>query len=121
MHQEHPIIDPAAAARLQALGGDRLLRQMIRLYVDNARERLQQIDGGLSPGGELVQAEAAAHSLKSSAANVGAMQVSALASAMETAALGGDGEAVRGLRDPLGDALAEAEARLNLLAEGLGE
>lgn len=121
MHEEHPILDRAAAARLQALGGDKLLGQMIRLYLENARERLHQIDAGLAPVGDLAEAEAAAHSLKSSAANVGAMRVSALASAMETAALRGEAAAVRGLRELLGRAMAESEAHLNLLAGGLEE
>lgn len=110
---EKPIVDPAALARLQGLGGDKLAVQMIRLYLENAAERLRQIDAGLAAGGDPSQAAAGAHSLKSSAANVGAMQVNATATAMEEAAHRGEWDTVRALQGPLGDALERAAARLD--------
>ena len=74
--EQPPVLDPAAVVRLQRLGGDKLLRQMIRLYLENSHERLAQIETGLADGGDLDQARRGAHSLKSSAANVGAVRVS---------------------------------------------
>lgn len=116
---DKPVVDQAALVRLQGLGGDKLVSQMVRLYLENAAERLQQIDEGLAPGGSVERAEAGAHSLKSSAANVGAMRVNALCGTMETTANRGDLDALRELRGALAEALAEAEQRLIELTEGL--
>lgn len=113
---EQPIVDQAALTRLQGIGGNKLVVQMIRLYLENAAERLRQIEAGLTPGGDPSDAEAGAHSLKSSAANVGAAQVRATATAMETAAQRGEWDRVRALREPLRQALERAAARLDELS-----
>ena len=120
MH-EQMVVDQAALARLQAIGGDKLVVQMIRLYAENAAERLRQIDEGLAPGGSLEQAGSAAHSLKSSAANVGAVRVNGISAAMEKAAAQGDSAAVRDLRGALARSMAEAGARLEELAREYAE
>lgn len=75
-------IDRAALDRLEEWGGDRLLQQMIRLFLENSPERITQIRDGLGAGDASV-VERGAHSLKSSAANVGAHEVSRLAQLME--------------------------------------
>lgn len=121
MTTQHPIVDQAALARLQGLGGDKLVRQMARLYLENAAARLTQIDGGLAPDGSLAEAESGAHSLKSSAANIGALRVNALSSTMESAAARGDREGVEELRDALAQAIDDSEVRLRELLEGLDE
>lgn len=115
MMQEKPVVDPAALVRLQVLGGDGLLKEMIRLYSANARERLAQITAGLGPQGPLSEAGSGAHSLKSSAANVGALRVSELSAALEAAAGRGDHEATRELADALRTAVDDADARLDEL------
>ena len=69
------VIDPQAHARLEEWGGAGLVTQMIRLFLENAPTRLDQVRKGLSEGG-LAEAERGVHSLKSSAANVGAVVVS---------------------------------------------
>ncbi len=115
---DQSVVDQAALAKLQAIGGDKLVGQMVKLYLENAAERLRQIDGGLAPAGSLDEAEAGAHSLKSSAANVGATRVNALAAAMEKAAMKGERAAVQDLRGALGDALQEAQTRLEELTKG---
>lgn len=116
---DKPVVEQAALERLQGLGGEKLLGQMVQLYLENAAERLRQIDEGIA-GGDLSRSEGGAHSLKSSAANVGAVRVNALAAEMEQAALRGDEEAVRRLRPMLGAALSDAESRLRELTGGLG-
>lgn len=116
---ETPIIDQTALIRLERLGGGKLVVQMVRLYLENAAERLSQIDDGLSDGGSLDSAAGGAHSLKSSAANVGATRVRALAAAMEEAATAGRADEVRTLRSRLGPALDEAKERLDTLTEGM--
>lgn len=104
-----PVLDESALARLDDWGGARLRAQMVRLYVENAQVRLDQLDEGLGEGGDLGTAELAAHSLKSSAANVGLMRVSALAARIEAAAEEGDRGRARELRQELRSAAAEAE------------
>ena len=119
MSAPDPVLDPAAVVRLQRLGGDKLVVQMIRLYLENAGERLGQIDAGLGNDADLDETRRGAHSLRSSAANVGALRVSALAGELESVAEAGDREAARRLRDPLADALAAARSRLDAVREEL--
>ena len=119
MSAETPVLDPAAVVRLQRLGGDKLLRQMIRLYLENCQERLAQIDAGLAEGGDLEETRRGAHSLKSSAANVGALRVSAAATELEEAAGGGDEDRCRALHPVLLAASEAARERLDALIEEL--
>ncbi len=119
MSDDPPVMDPAAVVRLQRLGGDKLVRQMIRLYLENAGERLGQIDAGIPDGADLEETRRGAHSLKSSAANVGALRVSALAAALEDVSGAGDRAAARGLRDDLAGALEEARIRLETITREL--
>ena len=78
-------IDQDAIDRLVEWGGDKLLKQILRLFLDNTPERLQQIENGLAQGGDVDEAHRGAHSLKSSAGNVGAVEVSELAAQLESA------------------------------------
>ncbi len=114
---DNPVVDRAALERLREWGGDKLVSQMIRLYMENAEARLQQIDSGLSDGGDFVEAERGAHSLKSSAANVGARQVNQISQQMEDAAERGDVDTVRDLRPKLADAVSRAATELNQILE----
>ena len=90
------VIDPKAHARLTEWGGEELVTQMIRLFLENAPTRLEQVRNGLSEGG-LAEAERGVHSLKSSAANVGAVAVSRIANEMEERASDGDTVALEAL------------------------
>jgi HPt (histidine-containing phosphotransfer) domain-containing protein len=62
---------------------------MIRLFLENAPTRIEQVRNGVAAN-NVKEAERGVHSLKSSAANVGAMQVSRLAARMEDLAAAGD-------------------------------
>ena len=64
-------LDPAALTRLSSWGGDKLVGQMVRLFLDNSGARMDQIRAGAT-GEDVDSAERGSHSLKSSAANVGA-------------------------------------------------
>lgn len=118
---DRPVIDQAALVRLQGLGGDKLVVQMARLYLENARERLTQIGSAFAEGGSISEAESGAHSLKSSAANIGAVRVNELASTMEATAARGDREAVAGLRGALQQAVDDSETRLKELLGDMDE
>lgn len=115
---DNDVLDPSALARLSEWGGDKLLGQMIRLFLENAPGRMEQIRGGLG-GGDLKEAEKGAHSLKSSAANVGAMRVRDLAADMERTTSAGDGGAAAQLLAPLDDAFSQAIAALESVERGL--
>jgi HPt (histidine-containing phosphotransfer) domain-containing protein len=111
MTEDANVIDAQAQARLAEWGGPKLLAQMLRLFLENAPIRLEQVRKGLAEG-SLKEAERGVHSLKSSAANVGAVQVSRLAGEMESLAAGGDGAAVARHLPGLEAAYAAAELRL---------
>lgn len=80
-----PVLDETPLARLTRLGGTELVDRMIDLFMENAPERVARVERGAASG-DVGAVERAAHSLKSMAANVGAMQLSALADALELAA-----------------------------------
>lgn len=114
-----PVLDSAALDRLVEWGGDKLLRQMLRLFLENARERLEQVEAGLAPDGDLDETHRAAHALKSSSANLGAMQVSAISAELEAAAAEGSLEESRRLADALVEAHAAADVALTRVLEEL--
>lgn len=115
---EQDTLDPAALDRLREWGGDKLLGQMIRLFLENAPGRMEQIRSGAGDGG-VGEAEKGAHSLKSSAANVGAHRVRDVSADIERLAGGGDLAAVRGLLPSLEAAFAEAIEALGAVEKGL--
>jgi two-component system sensor histidine kinase/response regulator len=110
--EDRPTLEAAALERLREWGGDKLVQQMVKLYIENAHVRLEQIDAGLGGGGSLRDAEMAAHSLKSSAANVGARRVSAISAEMEDAAEREAVDELRTMRDALAAAISEAETAI---------
>jgi two-component system, sensor histidine kinase and response regulator len=98
---ELPATDPAALDRLKRFGGDKLLREMIALFLVAAPERLEsarRAGAAADPGG----VEQALHSLKSSSAQLGAMRMQRLSEQGEHRARGGS-------VDGLGTLLAELD------------
>ena len=79
------VIDMKALERLHEWGGKRLVAQMIDLFLSQAPERLRGLREGLS-NGDVDVVERSAHSLKSTAANLGATTLSRLAEDAERAA-----------------------------------
>ncbi len=104
-------IDPAALERLRQLGQDKFFIEMIDLYLDWSGKKLDQARKG-EQAGDLNAIEQAAHSLKSSAANIGALQVRALAERIENLARAGQMDAVIPLLRELDTAAAQAVLRL---------
>lgn len=116
-----PVLDEGALHRLDEWGGRKLRHQMVRLYLENARTRLEQLQGGMSAEDGLDQVEMASHSLKSSAANVGLMRVSVIAARIEDAASRGQMSDLPDLRSQLEAVAREGEDALRLhLAEEEG-
>ena len=110
------IIDPAALERLEEWGGPGLSKEIVQLFLDHGPVRMDQIRGAMD-GEDLEAPERGAHSLKSSAANVGAHHVHRVASEVELAASGGDLERVRELIPNLEDAYAQATRELAVIVE----
>ena len=82
---ESNAFDPAAIERLRKLGGDKFAGDMIDLFLSYvggkiAEARQAQVMGNLA------QVATATHAIKSSAGNVGALQVQALATQAEHSA-----------------------------------
>ena len=75
-------IDPAAIERLLDWGGPALQAKMIDLFFENGPERMEGVKAGLA-GGDIGSAERAAHSLKSSAGNLGAGPLQEVARTVE--------------------------------------
>jgi two-component system, sensor histidine kinase and response regulator len=78
-----------AVRQLDPDGKDRLLSRLIALYRDDSSQLLADIDNGLKVGDSEAIARAA-HTLKSSSANLGATNVAAIARQIEHTARAGD-------------------------------
>ena len=114
---ESVILDPAALDRLKEWGGEKLLSQMLRLFLDNSPARMEQIRTGAA-GGDIGEAEKGAHSLKSSAANVGAEELRNLSATMERLASQREEAQVTALLPDLEGAYARARAALEEIERG---
>lgn len=88
-----PANDPAALDRLRRFGGGKLLVEMIRLFLESAPQRVAAMRAGLT-NGDSESVERALHSLKSSAAQLGALRLQRLAERGERLAKGGTLDAV---------------------------
>ena len=79
------ILDSNVLQSLKELGGDDdpgLFLELIDLFLQDAPQRMQEIEQGLADG-DIRRLERAAHTLKSSSANIGALSLSALFKRME--------------------------------------
>ena len=81
-----PIFDPKAIERLKEWGGEELPKKMIEIVLRDTPSRMGRIEKGLDDG-DPANVEAGAHSLKSSAGNVGALRLQALLQVVESAAV----------------------------------
>ncbi len=116
MTTEPTILDPAALERLEEWGGPGLSKEIVQLFLDHGPVRMDQIRGAMD-GEDLEAPERGAHSLKSSAANVGAHHVHKVASDVELAASDGDLQRVRELIPNLEEAYAQATRELQVIVE----
>jgi HPt (histidine-containing phosphotransfer) domain-containing protein len=116
---EDGCIDEAALDRLQRLSrGGTLVREMIDIYLDYAPKLLAAALAG-EQGDDLEAIERAAHSLKSSAANLGAFGVRDLAARIELLAREKNMSSVRPLLRELVPAFESVKARLEELRKEL--
>jgi HPt (histidine-containing phosphotransfer) domain-containing protein len=91
MPESGSALDETVLGRLRRLGGDTLVDRMITLFMANVRLRLPAARAAMRAGA-LEEVGRAAHSLKSSAGNVGAIRLQHLAGALEAHAAEGQAE-----------------------------
>lgn len=108
--------DPDAIDRLRRLGGGELVRRMGRLFVSLGEERVAAARAGVTYG-DLDTIERAAHSLKSSAGNVGAVELQRAAETAERASAEGRRAAAAAGVEAMERAFAEARERIGHLIE----
>lgn len=115
-----PLVDHEQIERLSEWGGPNLQRKMIDLFLTHAKERLDQISTGIS-GGDAKAAETGAHTLKSSAGNVGARRVQQMAQDAEALAEDGKLGELKTMLPALEEAFDAACAALVDIRDGVGE
>ena len=112
------VLDPGALERLKEWGGEKLVAQMVRLFLKNSGTRMDQIRTGVAEE-DAQESEWGAHSLKSSAANIGAEGLRALATSVESASLDKDMDRLRELLPQIEAAYSVVIAELRVMEEGM--
>lgn len=110
MNESHNL-DPAALQRLQRLGGDAFVCRMIDLFLDYAGKQITGARAALTAE-NFAAVGKAAHPLKSSAGNVGAGRVQALAARLEALSEQGPSESLAGALSELEQAFAAIKPEL---------
>jgi len=111
-------LDHSALEMIRSIsdGSDDLLQQVVALFIESTPPLLQDIEAGLS-NNELDRLRVAAHTLKSSAANLGATNLCEMARRLEAAARAGSLSAelppFAAVRDEFEAACRALEAELN--------
>ena len=112
------VLDREALDRLREWGGDELLVKMLNLFMEHGPERVAQIRSGVESG-SVEEAQRGAHSLKSSAGNLGARRLQAGAARLEGLADDGDLEGAEELLPELETAFREAKTSLEEVLRSL--
>lgn len=102
-----PVLDDEALARIRRIGEDALLRRMIETFLEHTPARLDVALNDAAPGAVMK----AAHSLKSSAGNIGLARLMHVAGAIEARAAADD-LSYDTLRPALAQAFADGRAAL---------
>lgn len=91
---EIPAEVQAALGGLRSLGGDALLKQMVTVFVDYSRDRIQALESATAAG-DFAGAASAAHTLKGSARQLGLFAMGDACVAVEQASKQGDAAATQ--------------------------
>lgn len=114
-----PRFDEKPLAMLRRVGRETLARKMIDLFLASAPERAATIRSAHAAG-DLVAAGRAAHSLKPSAGQLGAVALQSVCQRIEDAATAGDAEGITLLLPALTAELDAADAWLRALPASPG-
>ena len=116
---ETPIISPATIHNLRALSpddNDEFLREIVGIFELDTPERLAELEKALADADNKTFARAA-HSIKGSSANVGAMKLHALAQELEAMASVGDKKAMQASLLRARSEFAQATAELHRITQ----
>jgi HPt (histidine-containing phosphotransfer) domain-containing protein len=115
--QPGDVLDMRILAELRELGGEDdpgLIAELIDIFLSDAPQRLQDISRGLTSG-DLATVERAAHTLKSSSANIGAIGLSRICREMEQNARERKLDAIQPLFARSRQAMSEVQSALEAL------
>jgi HPt (histidine-containing phosphotransfer) domain-containing protein len=101
----------ARLGQLRRVGGEKLVAELIELFFETAPRRIEAIRAGVE-GGDPEGVARAAHSLTSSAGNLGAARMQDLSARLERHAMAGVAAALPDLLRQLQAAWAETRAAL---------
>lgn len=104
-----PVSDPEALGRLRQWGGEKLVADLVALFLSQAHDRIAAFRTGLGTGGAEDVARTA-HALRASSAQIGASRVHGLCAAIESRAAGGTLDGVAELLASLEHELDRYEA-----------
>lgn len=110
---ESKTLDPAAIERLCRLGGGKFAAEMIELFLSYGGKKIAETRLA-QQAGNLAEVANAAHPIKSSAGNVGAVRVQEQAALVEQLAKEAKRDALVSQVDELERTFAEAKARLEM-------
>ena len=111
-------LDPSAMERLRRIGGERLVGKMLTSFNAFATEKVAAIEAATAAE-DWTLAGREAHALKSSAGNVGAVDLQRLSFDVECAGRDGEGDRIPALVNDLTAAFRVATAALaEIQAEG---
>ena len=86
-------LDSAVVEQIQQLGGDKLLSELVEIFLSQAPNRLQELRAGIAEN-DLERVAKAAHSFRSSSVSLGARAISEAAGVLERLADEGTGDEV---------------------------
>jgi HPt (histidine-containing phosphotransfer) domain-containing protein len=112
------LVDDEALGRIRAIGGDSLVDQMVELFVVDVPARLERLRCALAADDRTAVARAA-HSIRGSAATLGALTVAQLCTSLELAAKA-PGSSLGASVDALAGAIQAACEELRGLAAARG-
>lgn len=112
-----PATDASALERLRRFGGGKLLGEMIALFLAAAPERIAAARAA-TESGDVAGAEQALHSLKSSSAQLGAMQLQRLSERGERLAGSGTLDGVDRIVLDLEDEFSRVQGWLTTIRDG---
>jgi len=111
-------LDPRVIESMREIGGDALLRRMLRVFLVTSGEAMQRIDAALSQS-LLDRVQVAAHHLYASAAQLRLTELADIAQRLEQAASAGDAAAAQGIAEELRSVLIVSRSELGAVLEAL--
>lgn len=111
MDETTRVLDPAALERLMRIGGQEFLVEMIELFLEHAPQRLAAARAAFDAG-DITAVYRAAHSLKSTAGNLGARALQSVAERAEARAAAEEVGTLPALLDDMNQAYERVRPQL---------